>query len=189
VENNKSNVITFPNILSISRIILSPIIFFTNDNKFVLFFVLIIIGFTDVLDGYIARKYKKQTIIGSWLDSVSDFVFYILLVIYTIIFEFDMIIRIKYYVIIISGLKLLTVIISIFKYKKLGFLHTFGNKFTGIMLFIGFCIYILLENRIFIYIGLIISIISSMEEIIITIIENKYEENIKGIWEIKKLKK
>jgi phosphatidylglycerophosphate synthase len=65
MKMNEDKIITFPNVLSVSRIILSPIIFFTKDNKFILFSVLIIIGLTDVLDGYIARKYEKQTIIGS----------------------------------------------------------------------------------------------------------------------------
>jgi CDP-diacylglycerol--glycerol-3-phosphate 3-phosphatidyltransferase len=111
------------------------------------------------------------------------------LVIYTIIFEFNIIIKIKYCIIIIIGLKFLTIIIGYIKYRKLGFLHTFGNKITGIIIFIGFCIFILLKNTIAVEIGLYISIISSLEELIITIIGEKYEENIKGIWEIKKYRK
>jgi phosphatidylglycerophosphate synthase len=75
VENKNIKIITFPNILSILRIILSPILFFINNNL-VLFSLLIIIGLTDVLDGYIARKYKIQTAIGAWLDSISDFIYY-----------------------------------------------------------------------------------------------------------------
>jgi len=189
MEKDKINIITFPNILSISRIIFSPIIFFIKDNKFLLFSVLLFIGLTDVLDGYIARKYKKQTIIGAWLDSISDFVFYILLVIYTIIFEFEIIIRLKYFIIIIIGLKMLIIIISYIKYRKLGFLHTIGNKITGIMIFIGFCIFILFGNTIVVEFGLYISIISSLEELMITLIGKKYEDNIKGIFEIKKFKK
>jgi CDP-diacylglycerol--glycerol-3-phosphate 3-phosphatidyltransferase len=184
VKNNKSKLITFPNILSISRSLLSPIIFLIKDNKFLLFSFLIIIGLTDVLDGYIARKYKIQTIIGSWLDSVSDFIFYILLVIYIVIFEFDIIIRVKYFIIIIIGLKLLAIIIGFIKYRRFGFLHTLGNKITGIIIFVGFCIFILFGNKTTIEIGLYISIISSVEELIITIIGKKYEENIKGIWKI-----
>ena len=189
MEINENNIITFPNVLSVLRIILSPIIFFTKDNKFILFSVLIIIGLTDVLDGYIARKYKKQTNIGSWLDSIADFVFYTLLVIYTIVFEFNIIIKVKYFIIIIIGIKILTMIASCIKYKKFGFLHTFGNKITGIIIFMGFCIFILLRSTIVVEIGLYISIISSLEELIITLIGKKYEENIKGIWKIKKCKK
>jgi CDP-diacylglycerol--glycerol-3-phosphate 3-phosphatidyltransferase len=183
----KNNIITFPNFLSILRIILSPLIFFIKDNKLVLFSVLLFIGLTDVLDGYIARKYNKQTIVGAWLDSIGDFVFYILLVIYAIVFEYSVIIALQYYVIIIVTLKLLTVIIGFAKYRQFGFLHTIGNKISGAIIFIGFCIFILLRDTIILEIGIIISIISSLEELIITIVGKKYEPNIKGIWEIKKV--
>ena len=84
MEKYKGNIITFPNILSFSRIMLSPIIFIVKENKTLLFSVLLLIGLTDILDGYIARKNKIQTIIGSWLDSLADFIFYILLVVYLI---------------------------------------------------------------------------------------------------------
>ena len=182
----KNNIIaTLPNILSISRIILSPILFLSKNNRYVLFFILIIIGLTDVLDGYLARKYKKQTIIGSWLDSISDLIFYILLVIYTLLNEYEIINAIKYYVIIVIVLKLLTIIIGFIKYKKFGFLHTLGNKITGIILFVGLCFYILFKDILIIKIGLFFSIISSLEELLITMIKNKYNENIKGIWEYK----
>ena len=70
------------------------------------------------------------------------------------------------------------------QYKKIGFLHTIGNKITGIIIFIGICIFILFKDNIGIRIGLYISIISSLEELTINIIGKKYKENIKGIYEI-----
>ena len=186
MEKDKKSIFTFPNILSLSRIILAPTILFINDNKYILFSVLIIIGLTDILDGYIARKYKNETIIGSWLDSISDFVFYVLLVIYAIIYEFDTIYEIKYYVTIIVVLKSMTIVLGYVKHKKFCFLHTFGNKISGIIIFVGFCIFVLSKNLIIINIGIILSIISSLEELIITIIGKEYKENIKGMWELKK---
>ena len=104
-------------------------------------------------------------------------------------FEFEIIIRLKYFIMIIIVLKLLTIIISYIKYRKLGFLHTIVNKITGIIIFIGFCIFILFGNTIVVEIGLYFSIISSLEELVITLIGKKTEENIKGIYEINKFKK
>lgn len=188
MEKDKTNIVTFPNILSILRIILSPFIFFTKDNKFILFCLLIIIGLTDVLDGYIARKYKSQTIIGAWLDSIADFVFFVLLAVYAAIFEWNIIERVKYLIIAIAALKLFAIITGYIKYKKLGFLHTFGNKISGLLIFIGFCLFLLLDITIILDIGILFSIICSLEELIITITGKEYNENIKGIWEIGKLK-
>jgi CDP-diacylglycerol--glycerol-3-phosphate 3-phosphatidyltransferase len=148
--------------------------------------VLLIIGLTDVLDGYIARKYEQQTIAGAWLDSIGDFVFYNALVIYAILFEYDIIIMIKYYIILIIALKFLTITICFIKYRKLGFFHTIGNKISGAVIFMGFCIFVLSRNTVFLQIGLIISIISSLEESIIAIIGKRYNPDIRGIGEIKR---
>jgi CDP-diacylglycerol--glycerol-3-phosphate 3-phosphatidyltransferase len=180
-------IVTLPNVLSISRIILSPLILLMNESRLALFFVILIIGLTDVLDGFFARKFKSQTVIGSRLDSISDFVFYIILVIYALVFDFDIFAQVKYYVLIIIGLKLFTFLSGIIKHRKLSLLHTFGNKISGIMIFLGFCIFILPKNTLILKIGIFTSIICSLEEFLITIIGKKYKENIKGIWEIRKL--
>jgi CDP-diacylglycerol--glycerol-3-phosphate 3-phosphatidyltransferase len=101
------------------------------------------------------------------------------------LFKFYIINNIKYFIVLIVALKLLTIITGYVKYKKLCFLHTFGNKISGIIIFTGFCLFILLENIVIINIGILFSIISSFEELLITIIGKEHNENIKGIWELK----
>lgn len=63
-----------PNFLSIIRILSIPllIIFLTNNSKAAFIILLIVVGLTDFFDGYIARKFKKQTRLGMALDSVAD---------------------------------------------------------------------------------------------------------------------
>lgn len=68
---------TIPNILSIIRIILSPVflMFFLKDNPFskrislVIFFVAVL---TDWYDGWHARKYKSITNFGIFIDPLAD---------------------------------------------------------------------------------------------------------------------
>ena len=180
----ENKIINIPNILSFLRIILSLYIFFIWDKPYILLLIILVIGFTDILDGYIARIFNQKTIIGAWLDSIADFVFYISFIICVIIYDINKILELKYFIIIIFILKILSIIICHIKYKKIGFLHTIGNKITGIIIFIGICIFILFKDNIGIRIGLYISILSSLEELIINIIGKKYKENIKGIYEI-----
>jgi CDP-diacylglycerol--glycerol-3-phosphate 3-phosphatidyltransferase len=68
---------TIPNILSIFRIILSPVflIFYLNDDPFskrvslIIFFIAVL---TDWYDGWHARKYKSVTNFGIFIDPLAD---------------------------------------------------------------------------------------------------------------------
>ena len=69
---------TIPNILSLFRIFLIPvflIIYLTQDNQpyfIISALILLLSGITDVLDGYIARKFKMTSELGKVLDPFAD---------------------------------------------------------------------------------------------------------------------
>ncbi len=75
-------VVNFPTILTLSRLILSPLIMplllitFLPVNRLEINFVLAIIflGFsvTDFLDGYLARHFSQETALGKLLDPIAD---------------------------------------------------------------------------------------------------------------------
>ena len=179
---------TFPNLLSLSRILLSPVIFIMAGETIMFFLLLVVIGLTDVLDGYFARKFKQETIVGAWLDSIADFIFFISFIIYSVWFESVIIIELIYYIIAIIAIKLLSAITGFIKYRQPGLLHTLGNKITGIIIFSGLCVFVLFRSVVVVEIGLCISIFSASEELIILLIGHRYEPNIKGIWKIKQLR-
>ena len=63
-----------PNILSLFRILLIPVAayFFAVDNFTAALIVFVLACATDVLDGYIARKFNLITDIGTVLDPLAD---------------------------------------------------------------------------------------------------------------------
>ena len=70
--------ITIPNVLSIIRIILSVvfcIIYFRPGMLIAALAVIVLSGITDLLDGYIARKYNQISELGKILDPISDKLF------------------------------------------------------------------------------------------------------------------
>jgi len=83
----KKNSLNFPNFLTLSRLILSPLVLpillfyclplhFVYVNYF-LALLFVLFSLTDFFDGYLARKYKQETSLGSILDPMADkFLFY-----------------------------------------------------------------------------------------------------------------
>lgn len=65
---------SIPNFITVSRFFLIPIFVYLMLNKQYEFAigVFLFAGFTDVLDGYIARKYNKVTDLGKILDPIAD---------------------------------------------------------------------------------------------------------------------
>jgi len=65
---------TIPNLLSLLRMGLVPlfIIAVTDGEPRRALVVFVVAGVTDALDGFIARFYHQQTLLGSYLDPVAD---------------------------------------------------------------------------------------------------------------------
>lgn len=72
---NKKEFLTIPNMLSIFRIILLPVIvwlYCVEKNYNIAIMVLLLSGLTDIVDGFIARKFNMISDFGKILDPVAD---------------------------------------------------------------------------------------------------------------------
>ena len=65
---------TIPNIITMIRILLTPIfvIYVINDQLLTGLVILVICGVSDGLDGFIARVFKQKSKLGSYLDPLAD---------------------------------------------------------------------------------------------------------------------
>ena len=83
-------ILKIPNLLSLSRIALAPIIchfLSRNDTTGIMvsLILMVVAGITDGLDGYLARRWKQTGRLGTALDPIADKLFAALLVICLII--------------------------------------------------------------------------------------------------------
>lgn len=75
------NIKMIPNILSISRIVLSLLLLLLEPLSVSFYVVYVYCIFSDIFDGVIARKQKLESKTGAMLDTVGDFVFAIAILI------------------------------------------------------------------------------------------------------------
>ena len=63
-----------PNILSLVRIILVPLILWLliQDLYIISAIIITMVGLTDYFDGYLARKYNSESLLGFYLDAIAD---------------------------------------------------------------------------------------------------------------------
>lgn len=68
-----------PNILSLVRMLFIPLILWLILSDYFLLSAIAVtlVGLTDYLDGYIARRYNYESLIGFYLDSIADKMFII----------------------------------------------------------------------------------------------------------------
>lgn len=126
---------TIPNILTVFRIVLVPIylyLFYSSGEERLVYAgtAFVIAGITDVLDGYIARKYNQTTDVGAVLDPLAD-----KLMTFAVLISFTMAEMIPYWILLIIGLKEIVMIFGglilyLFKGNKVLPSNRFGKAAT-----------------------------------------------------------
>jgi len=68
------NIYTLPNILTFSRLLATPAIAYLilHEKPYLATGLLFYAGLTDLIDGYIARKYNLKSVVGTILDPMAD---------------------------------------------------------------------------------------------------------------------
>jgi cardiolipin synthase len=73
-RNWKTDIYTIPNMITASRIVASPFLSYAiaYDMKVAALTGCVVFGFTDWLDGYLAKKLDQRTVLGAYLDPAAD---------------------------------------------------------------------------------------------------------------------
>jgi cardiolipin synthase (CMP-forming) len=83
-----SKAMNLPNLISLARLLLSPLMLFLEFSKAIAFFILL--ALTDALDGFLARRLKQESSLGKVLDPLADKTL-LLIALYTFTYRFQMI--------------------------------------------------------------------------------------------------
>ena len=96
----------------------------------------VVAGLTDMLDGFLARRWGVESKFGAGLDSLADFVF-VIAVGYKLFPCLKLPAALWMMIGLIAMVKIVNAISSYVVNHRIEFLHTKANKLTGFLLFIG----------------------------------------------------
>ncbi|MBB6217774.1 CDP-diacylglycerol--glycerol-3-phosphate 3-phosphatidyltransferase [Anaerosolibacter carboniphilus] len=170
-----------PNCISFSRIILSLILIFVKPLSVPFYAVYVICGFSDIVDGFIARKTGTTSRLGAKLDSMADMIMtgVLLFVLYPIVNPTT---EIVIWIVSIGIIRLTSMVVALKKYKTFASLHTYGNKLTGVVLFVFPMLLPYIYTPVLIYIICVIASLSAVEELIIQLTSNVLQLNKQSIF-------
>ena len=123
------------NIITGSRIVLSLPLLVVSTSSAWFYALYLLCGFTDMIDGTIARKAGAVSQFGARLDTVSDFAFMFVCAV-KILPILHMPIWIWIWTSLIALIKILNIVFVFICNKKLISIHSVLNKITGFTLFL-----------------------------------------------------
>ena len=122
-----------------SRIVLCLPLLIVDAMTIPFWVIYLIAGLTDMLDGFLARRWGVESKFGGRLDSLADFIF-VLAVGYTLFPYLKLPAMLWMMIGFIALVKVVNAISSFVMKHRQGqspFLHTKANKLTGVLLFVG----------------------------------------------------
>lgn len=171
-----------PNCISFSRIIFALSLIFVKPLSPAFYAIYIICGLSDIMDGFIARRTGTTSIFGAKLDSLADLIMVgVLLPVLIPIVNPTAVIFI--WIIFIGIIRLASMAVALIKYKTFTGIHTYGNKLTGLILFIFPILLPYINTTVLMYTICGVASISAIEELIIQIASSQLKLNKQSIFE------
>lgn len=180
-----------PNLISLLRILIAPLLFVLAFRGLEVWFLLALLfsAFTDVIDGYIARRFNMITPLGAHLDSWGDFTIYSTMAICAWILWPEITNQqLLYYAIILFSI-LLPVQVGLVKFGKFTGYHTWSVKIAVFMTFVG---YLSLYSGVAAWpfqLASLLCLIAGTEEILITLVLREERTDVRSLQAAWKLRR
>lgn len=183
MSNRNGNVFikNIANVITTLRIMFSIVMVIVSPFSLVFWICYISGGLSDLLDGIVARKLRRQSPAGARLDSVADLVFAIAIAV-TAAMHIKFPVWLSICALVIALLRLTSYAIGFYKYRTFSSVHTYANKATGVLVFAFPILYAAFGLTLA---GMLLSIAaftSSLEELAITAKSQTLDRDRKGLF-------
>jgi cardiolipin synthase (CMP-forming) len=127
------NVLNIPNLLSLYRLVVFPLIAWFawqgKENLFVIFICISLVS--DIMDGFIARRFNLVTKFGAALDNLADLATYILAIYGIYRFKWTVIDPHSWLLYLFLAIFALSYVVSFIRFRKIPGLHLYSGVSAG----------------------------------------------------------
>ncbi len=176
-------VFTLPNIISMLRILLSPLLLLLawQDKATLFLFLFFIALLSDALDGYLARRLQQTSELGSRLDSYGDLALFLPLPLEAWWLWPDLVLReLPFIGAAIAGL-LVPLLIGWLKFRRLTSYHTYGAKIAAVLLALAIPLLLLGGAAWPFRAAVLVFLLAEIEEVLITLRLARYRSNVPSL--------
>ena len=180
--------------ITLYRIVAAPILLllvFSGDLE-IFKWLLGISFFTDLIDGFLARRFKVASVLGTRLDSIGDDLTVLVGVIALFVTKTEFIKEQKFIFILLLLLFLAQTTYAFIRYGKITNFHTWLAKTAALLqgVFLLLAFFTDEPNLVLFYTAALITMLELIEEIILVRLLPNWETNVQGIyWVLKKKEK
>jgi cardiolipin synthase (CMP-forming) len=187
------NVLNVPNLISLYRLLVFPVILFMaitgRENGFVVLLCISLVS--DVLDGNIARRFKLQTNFGAALDNLADIFTYAMALLGLFVFKWTDIEPHAWILYLFLGVFILSYIVAFYRFGKIPGLHLYSAVTAGYVQSIFFFVLFVFGFYTWMYfLAIAWGVIAYVEKILVLLRLDDVKIGVKGLyWLMKNEKK
>lgn len=184
--------LTIPNILSLYRLFIFPVIVLMIVLQLeTVFAILLVISLnTDVWDGWIARRFNQKTQIGARIDSLADIGMYITALSGIMVFKLDEIGADAWLFFVFVICYVIVIVSPLIKFGKIQSFHLYSIKIAGYLQgFFFILLFFFGYKPVYFYFMVNISLMAFIENLVIQLLIPEMRSDLKGLfWVLKDFK-
>ncbi len=180
-----------PNMLSLSRIVMAPLMVVAAAMGYPRVFTSLYGAslFTDAIDGFLARRMHVESPFGATLDSRGDLAVALCLPISAFLLWPEMMRGLVPFIIAALFAYLAPIIAGEIRYHRLPCFHTWGAKAMAIIAGLSMFFMFVTENSLYFRLCVPLLLLETTEELIMIAILPKWHPNIPSLWHAIKLRR